>query len=341
MGYAWEIDDNQYEKGELLTWKSAIDLFLAAKKTDGRAEKVLYTYRNVLERIAGHAEALDPPVPLQRFGMRYMQTFLNTRRATKVGDRTVQQDVIIAKTFYTWLWREGYSPVNGLLKLKTPPIRKYVRPRIAPTSDEIKAILDGIDSFWSDVHNPRSRFRSSRAREFFRTRERAIILMMADTGMRISEVFGIKLGNIELDQLRITLEHTKNGSTREVPISHVLATEALAPWLDIREHSRANCELLFINEHGNPLNVQGWGKQLSKKVQFAGVERNITCHTFRRFASTLHDQVDRDAAKAIVGHYSNEAHRLYNVQEWRRLVTVHEKASPLAGILSQPEGDQP
>ncbi|HEY3333316.1 MAG TPA: tyrosine-type recombinase/integrase [Capsulimonadaceae bacterium] len=332
MSYVWDNDDNQYHLGEKLTWVTACALFLDSKKMEGMSEKSLYTYRNVLDRIAKHAA--NEAIPVQKFGVRYMQTFLNTRRAGQVGDRTIQQDAIIAKTFFTWLWREAYFPNNNMERLKPPAVRKAVKPKIAPTSSEIRTLVDGIDKFWSDEHNPSSRFRSARVRHFFRTRDRAIVLLMADTGMRISEVFSITLDNVNLPILRITLERTKNGTTREVPVSSALVSEALEPWLAVRNSLSVDCDRLFISELGQRLQPRPWGRQLSKKLTFAGIDRNLTAHTFRRYASTVHDQIDRDAAKAIVGHKSEDAHRMYNVQEWKRIVEVHEAAGPLADILT-------
>ena len=111
---------------------------------EGLKHKLLYTYQNVLERVAQYADANN--VPIQKFDTRQMQALLADRRTQNVGDMTLQQDAVVSKTLFTWLWRDEYFPNNNLLKLKAPALKKYVKPRIAPTSEEIHTLLAGIET---------------------------------------------------------------------------------------------------------------------------------------------------------------------------------------------------
>ena len=161
------------------------------------------------------------------------------------------------------------------------------------------------------------------------TRDRAIILVLLDTGVRASELCGLQLRHVDLKNRHI-LVMGKGSKERQLPIS---AETAKALWkyvIAARKDARVN-EEVFEGYYGRPLTREALLKLLHRLGERAGVE---DCHP-HRFRHTFAIQYLRNggntlALQASLGHTTLEMVRVYAQIAQADLDNGHVVASPVA-----------
>jgi len=346
--YVWETGDNQFELGEKLVWsghpelgiKELIAAHLVAKK---RTPHYIRLVKGVIDRTAAFCAEQSPPVPPQRFGIRVAQALLKDMENRKLSDNTRRDTSVKLKTIFTWLRDEGYFPADNLARLKNPTVLHEPWPRMAILPEEIRAMREANQRLWSAEHDPKSRFKKQFVRDFHRLQFDAQFLMMIDGGLRPKETCDALLEDLDVDNCTINLHpsRTKARRARTVPLTERYVNGPLKDWLQFRMRLK---ELLgdrdpgtiFLTERGKPRNPTHWIRRFEHVRQASGIERKITPYTCRRHASTVHDMVDQEASKRIIGHVSDAVHSRYHVlnpKQVNQLRVIHEKANPLDGIL--------
>jgi integrase/recombinase XerD len=144
-----------------------------------------------------------------------------------------------------------------------------------------------------------------------KTRDRAMILLLLRTGMRIGELLETTLSEIDLKEQKIIIyEASKTGIGRVVYFSHD-ARIALEQWLQERDKSQ---QFLFYNKRRGPLGYAASRSLFMKYVKKAGLEdRGYTLHRLRHtFASELLNAGMRlECLQPILGHTNIEVTRRY------------------------------
>lgn len=163
-------------------------------------------------------------------------------------------------------------------------------------------------------------------------RDRAMILVLLRTGMRIGELLSTKLSEINLSEKRIEIfEASKNRSGRVVYLSDD-AFCALKTWL---KHRYAQKEFLFYGQGCNPLSYSAARVRFSKCLEAAGLShKGYTLHCLRHtFASELLNAGMRlECLQQLLGHSNIEMTRRYarltdstRRKEYFRAMTIIEK----------------
>ena len=194
----------------------------------------------------------------------------------------------VFKTFFTYLESEGHikaSPAKRIRNMKLPKLKLR-------TFTE-KNILDMID-FYS-------------GQSFVDIRNRAMIAMMFDTGVRLSELMGLVESQIHDDSIMI---YGKGAKERVVPVSPFLA-KALLRYSRTRESYFRNVlhdKEFFLSRTGKKLTAEAVAKMLKKAADAVGVTKEIrvsphTCrHTFAHL--NLKNGIDLYTLSRLLGHES-------------------------------------
>jgi len=151
------------------------------------------------------------------------------------------------------------------------------------------------------------------------TRNRAMILLLLRTGMRIGELLATRMSDINLQMQAITItESEKTGSGRVVYFSND-AAEALYGWLIIRDHSQ---NWLFYGRGQRPLCYAAARKMFLKSVDRAGLShKGYTLHCLRHTLATnlLNVRVPIEVVQVILGHA--------NLTQTQRYAKLYDKTS--------------
>jgi len=172
---------------------------------------------------------------------------------------TVHHYYCVLKAFFNWCVREGFIEVSPLAKLKMKnPKLNVIQPYSAK---EIVKMLSVCDQ---DLRNNA---------KFLGSRNRAIILMLLDTGLRISELADISVDDIDYERGWIKVKG-KGAKERVVRIG---ATAQKALWRYMVYRHKNNHDELWLTEEGKPMAVGGIQIMIRRIKEHAGVKSKGNC----------------------------------------------------------------
>ena len=238
---------------------------------------------------------------------RYVQHFEDE----KAAPASVSRSIASMRAFFNYLEKEGIieeSPAEGI---KSPKIEKKL-PQIM-TQDEVIRLLEQPSG-----DTPKE------------IRDKAMLELLYATGMRVTELITLKVGDINL-QMNYVDCHDPN-KDRIIPFG-IEARNALKNYM---EHSRdamienKNEDTLFVNCSGQPMSRQGFWKLIKYYTKRAGIQMDITPHTLRHsFAAHLVENgADLRSVQEMLGHSDISTTQIYAALSHNHIREVYEKAHP-------------
>ncbi len=274
----------------------AVELFLAAKAAEGAAAKTLEWYGMILRRLV---RSLGPDRSVESLTPTELRAWLLDLRAT-LSPVSVAGYVRALKVFGNWLAAEELSRAPGLRSLRKPRVpTKLVEP---VADDAMRRLLSAAG-----------------------VRDRAILLLLLDTGLRVSEAAAQRLGDPRPDgTLKV---QGKGAKERIVPVGST-ARQAIVRYLAQRGPGSAD-EALFLGRRG-PLDARGMQHMVRRLKTRMGVTGRLSPHSLRHtFArSYLVNGGDVFSLQRILGHTTLDMVKRYVALADVDLVTRHAAASP-------------
>jgi integrase/recombinase XerC len=170
--------------------------------------------------------------------------------------------------------------------------------------------------------------------EPFGARDRAILETLYSAGLRVSELTGLSLDDIDLDSGFVTVRG--KGKRERLGLLGSDALTALRQWLVIRAaitaaRPRAQTAI-FLNKNGGRLTSRSVGRLLEKYLARAGLDPRTSPHTLRHsFATHLLDNgADIRGVQELLGHRSLATTQIYTHVTTTRLRESYDKAHPRA-----------
>lgn len=216
-----------------------------------------------------------------------LHNFLSGLHDIGISPRSQARILSGIKTFYKYLKLEGYIDKNPTALIEGPRIGREL-PSILSVA-EIDAMISCID-----LDMPEGQ------------RNRAIIETMYGCGLRVSELTGLRMSQIYVDDEYIIVEG-KGNKQRLVPISPVALAE-IQKYLDTyrcRLTVKRGCEdLLFLNRRGGKLTRQMVFYIIKDLCELAGIHKNVSPHTLRHSFAThlLEGGANLRAIQQMLGH---------------------------------------
>ena len=160
-----------------------------------------------------------------------------------------------------------------------------------------------------------------------------IMLLLLETGMRISECIHLELDDIDLKEQEIRIKMGKGRKARRVPIQKT-CVKALKKYLE--ERGDADTNALFINVDNGPLNkrtVQENIQTYGKMAQITGVR--VSPHTFRHTMAKFYIMNGGDifTLQQILGHTTLDMVRYYVELFGTDIKEQHKKYSPVENMM--------
>lgn len=164
-------------------------------------------------------------------------------------------------------------------------------------------------------------------------RDRAILEVMYATGMRVSELVGLKLSDLHLS-LGLVQILGKGDKERIIPLGDY-AIQWLERYLDearpllVANPSETH---VFVNHHGTGLSRQGIWKNLKQLVREAGINKEVTPHTLRHSFAThlLENGADLRTVQELLGHADISTTQIYTHITKKRMTDVYKQHFPRA-----------
>ena len=304
-----------------ITLPALIEQFCATKQIEGKAIKTVSWYRDCLFRFVKHLD--DDRLP--SFTLENARSFIaslqeqenkwvghprNHEQEGKLSAFTIHGYVRALKVFSSWLFEEGYTTQNLLLKLKKP---KLPEPMIEVLTDEE---LEKIMS----VVNPNC---------FLGARLHIIVLLLLDTGLRASELCGLKMADVDLNR-GILKVCGKGNKERIVPFGATTKKALLRYIATWRPEPLPGVDTLVLSTDGSALTY--WGlmhiiRRLSVRADIPRLHAHLFRHTFA--VRYLMNGGDIMTLRLILGHTSLEVTQKYLHLAEEHIKIQHNQFSPV------------
>ena len=232
---------------------------------------------------------------------------------------TVNRKLSSLRTYYKYLLKKGAIAVSPMQSVHGPKKKKPL-PQFVRESD-MERLLD--DTLTDDSWQGR--------------REHVIIQMFYETGIRLSELVGLNVGDVDL--VRKTIKVTgKRNKQRIIPIGDSLA-QNLKAYVEEKDvefglSSTLNPQPLFITDKGARV-YPAWvyrlvRKNLSQVVTLKKRSPHVLRHTFA--TAMLNGDAELEAVKELMGHESVSTTQIYTHTTFEELKKAYSKAHPRASI---------
>jgi integrase/recombinase XerC len=228
--------------------------------------------------------------------------------------RSVNRKLSCLKSFWHYLIRQGYTKNNPLQKVLSPKTRK-------PLPVFLKE--EEMDEILRPVENPKNIFISCR--------DSLIIELFYTTGMRLSELIGLKDNQVDLDTC-VLLVTGKRNKQRLIPFGAVLK-KSIANYKSIRnKYVHKKSERLLVRENGDSLYPQLVYRVVNSKLSGITTLSKKSPHVLRHtFATALLNRgAELNAVKELLGHSSLSATEVYTHTTFEELKKVYKQAHPRA-----------
>ena len=269
------------------------------------------SYARDLQGLAEFAATKDKAV--ETLDRKDLEAFVRSRMSSGLAPRSVARAVACVRGFYRFVALERQdrqSPAEDLRAPKAwPALPKFL------DFEEVDRLLAQ-----PDVSTPRG------------MRDKALIEVLYASGMRVSELVGVKPGELNLDEGYLTCTG-KGDKQRIVPLGDEAAAWVRRYMKDGRPtllHGRSS-PWLFVNARdGGPLSRVGFWKVLKEYGIKAGITRDISPHVLRHsFATHLLERgADLRAIQAMLGHADLSTTQIYTHVLEARLRAVYDKFHP-------------
>lgn len=184
-------------------------------------------------------------------------------------------------SFFDYLVSEGERKDNPSSAVDSPKLGKYLP--VVLSVEEVRAILKAAPN----------------------ERDRAILEVLYGCGLRVSEVCSLKISEVYLKDMFVKVMG-KGIKERLVPMAPSTAS-AIMDYLSVRPESDAGCEdVLFLNRFGRALSRVAVFKMVKSVALVAGVDKNLSPHTFRHSFAThlIENGADLRVVQEMLGHES-------------------------------------
>jgi integrase/recombinase XerC len=160
------------------------------------------------------------------------------------------------------------------------------------------------------------------------TRDRAMFELFYSSGLRLSELTGIDLDDLDLSSAEASVTG-KGNKTRIVPVGRQ-ALQAIREWLQVRPTTSQRA--LFVSNGGTRLSPRSVQLRLQRWALNAGLAQHVHPHMLRHaFAShVLQSSGDLRAVQEMLGHASISTTQVYTHLDWQHLAKVYDQAHPRA-----------
>ncbi|MEX2227577.1 MAG: tyrosine-type recombinase/integrase [Dehalococcoidia bacterium] len=236
--------------------QALLSSFRLTLRAEGLTEKTFNIYADAIHRL--EAFRLDRGMPsIPSMSTEHVREFLGDMQGRNAPS-TVNQRYRSLKRFYRWLLEEGEIRESPMVRIKPPKVPDQIKEHYG--TEGLERVLKACgEKSWTSL------------------RDRAMVLVLYDTGVRASELCGMRMDDLDMDEQAIKVTG-KGGKERVVPMGNKAAL-----MLDkyLRKRPATLADHVWISTRGQPMTFNALRMCLRRRFQDAGVPfKGI--HGFRR-----------------------------------------------------------
>ena len=267
--------------------------------------------RQFLEYFA--APGLEIPRP-EEFDVLKIREWLGDLYQRKLAAVSLRRKLAAVRTFFKFLVREGAAGSNPARLVRTPKAPKTLPSVI--TAEQANLLIDGVAARQVERPHP--------------ARDRAIFEFLYGCGLRVSELVGLNLEDVER-QARWVRVRGKGRKERQVPYGSK-AAEALDLYLAERA-AKTGEPAVFLNHSGGRLTDRGVRGIVKLYAIVLSGDASLHPHSLRHAYAThlLSDGADLRAIQELLGHARLSTTQKYTQVSLTELMAVYDRAHPKSG----------
>jgi integrase/recombinase XerC len=227
--------------------------------------------------------------------------------------RTIARELSSIRSFYQFLIRGSVVAKNPALEVSAPKSDKPLPKTCDPESlEQLLRVTDDHDELL--------------------LRDIAIFELIYSSGLRLAELVGIDLDDIDLTQQQLVVTG-KGNKTRHLPVGSK-AVSAVQRWLRVRpNYCRDNAQkALFLSKPGKRISARNVQSRLNHLIQRQGLGQQLSPHVLRHSFAThlLESSSDLRAVQELLGHANIATTQIYTHLDFQHLAKVYDAAHPRA-----------
>ena len=284
----------------------------------GRSEHTRRAYLADLRSLFAFLEERAPGAGLDALSLPLLRAWLAAQATSGAARTTVARRTSAAKTFTSWATRRGLLPADPAGRLQVPRTRRTL-PAVL-RQDQALAAMDAAD-LGAEQGDPLA------------LRDRLIVEMLYATGIRVSELCGLDIDDVDTGR-RLLRVLGKGNNERTVPFGKP-AGAALGAWLADGRPTLVTSEsgpALLLGPRGRRLDPRQARTVVHQTMSAVAGAPDIGPHGLRHSAAThlLEGGADLRVVQELLGHSSLATTQLYTHVTVARLRAVHDQAHPRA-----------
>ncbi|MCW8892541.1 MAG: site-specific tyrosine recombinase XerD [Deltaproteobacteria bacterium] len=242
----------------------------------------------------------------------YLLNYLSLLKKNKLSARSRARALSAIRSFHRFLLQENHSQHDPSVLIETPRTMQGL-PKLLSIKD-VERLLAAPEG-----DSPLA------------LRDRAMLEVLYATGMRVSELVSLQLGDLKLD-IGCLNAFGKGSKQRLIPLGEV-ALEILREYLQngrsklLKERT---AEEVFLNVRGTKMSRQGFWKKLKEHALKAGIQQRIYPHMLRHSFAThlLENGADLRSVQTMLGHADISTTQIYTHVVQERLKQIHQQYHP-------------
>ncbi|WP_395947480.1 site-specific tyrosine recombinase XerD [Caedibacter taeniospiralis] len=276
----------------------------------GLSQNTLSAYKTDLNHLA----KAYPKRDLVSLSLQDLQTFLTRRLSLGLSARSNARMISTLHKFYQWCYSQEKISIDPTQKLTLPKLPKYLPQDLS--EEDVENLLAAPDSN-SDLG----------------IRDKALLELIYATGLRVSELVGLTLDDVNLRQ-GVVRVMGKGSKERLVPTGEY-ALEYLNKYInEVREGWLQGLKLdkLFVSHHRKGITRQTFWHRIKYYAELAGINKEISPHTLRHAFAThlLNHGADLRSVQMLLGHSSVSTTTIYTHVSQVRLMQLYKTHHPRA-----------
>lgn len=291
--------DILHQKSQNVTkaWETYLRQFRHHLKLErSLSENSIEAYTSDVEKLGNYCETHFPEKSPLQLELEHLRRFVNDLAQLEISDYTQARIISGIKAFYRFLMYEDKLTEDPAQLLEAPKLGRKLPDTLSFA--EIEKLLEAIPLGESEGH-----------------RNRAIMEMLYSSGLRVSELTELKKGQIfsDIGFLRVI---GKGNKERLVPIGKDALKYLRIYEEEVRAHqtpAKGHEEFVFLNRRGKKLTRVMIFLIIKKTTEQAGIQKNISPHTFRHSFAThlIEGGADLRAVQEMLGHESITTTEIY------------------------------
>jgi len=272
-----------------------------------------HTASNYARDIGALADFLERGnvVDWQRVDSQHVRVFAARAHAGGLAPRSVQRRLSAVRSFFGYLVREGVAASNPAVDIRAPKAAKRL-----PGTLDVDQIAQLLQAPGDDA---------------LAVRDRAIMELFYSSGLRLAELVGLALTDIDLADRTVRVLG-KGAKTRIVPVGRK-ACEAIRAWLKERAALAGIDETaLFVGRNGARLKPRAIQLRIAHWARRAGLPARVYPHLFRHSFAThlLESSKDLRGVQELLGHADISTTQVYTHLDFAHLARTYDASHPRA-----------